>query len=548
MPAVRIAAVAAVAAVASALVLAVPARAAPGDTELVSVTASGTRAAGDSNLRHGGGALSADGRYVVFHSFRPTLVPGDDNGVADVFLRDRASGATRLVSESLRGGVANAYSADASISADGRVVAFFSPASDLVQGDRNGVGDIFVWHRESGRLEIASVGSGGGQGDDTSLESALSADGRFVAFTSFAANFARRDTNGSADVFLRDLHAGYTERVSVGVDGRPSNGYSWQPSVSADGRYVAFYSTASNLVPDDRGGRSDVFVRDRQTRQTLRASVAADGTAANGYSVQPTLSGNGRYVAFVSAASNLVPGDTNRLIDVFVKDLETGHLERVSVGSDGRQANGASYEPTLSADGRYVAFESFASNLVAGDTNRHQDAFVHDRQTGETHRVSVHSDGSQAAESSWTPSLSADGRFVAFRSDAADLSALDDNRSSDVYLHDLGPDGGPGVAFTLKPSRLDFGTRTAGSSSVRDFWLRNKAGSYLAIDRIFVRGEDAAQFAVEHRCGTLVAPDDVCRIRVRYTPTGAGAVSAELKVHAADGVVRTRALTGLVVP
>ncbi|HEX5649906.1 MAG TPA: hypothetical protein VFX69_09635, partial [Steroidobacteraceae bacterium] len=346
------------------------AQAAPGETSLVSVIASGVQAAGDSNLRHGGGALSADGRYVVFHSFRPSLVRNDRNGVADVFLRDVERGETRLVSAAFAGSTANSYSADASISADGRHVAFFSPASDLVSDDRNGSGDIFVWNRETGVRELASVASSGAQANDESLESAISADGRYVAFTSFASNLARNDTNARSDVFLRDRQAGYTERVSVASDGREADGYSWQPSVSADGRFVAFYSTATNLVPDDHGDMQDVFVRDRQTRETRRISETADGTAANGYSVQPALSGNGRYVAFVSAADNLAPGDTNGLIDVFVKDLQTHSVERVSVSSSGTQGNGGSYEPALSADGRYVVFESFASNLVPGDTNR----------------------------------------------------------------------------------------------------------------------------------------------------------------------------------
>ncbi|HET7204278.1 MAG TPA: choice-of-anchor D domain-containing protein [Steroidobacteraceae bacterium] len=520
------------------------AEAAPGETELVSVVASGSRAAGDSNLRHGGGALSADGRYLVFHSYRASIAPGDDNGVADVFLRDLERGVTRLVSASVEGGVANAYAADASISADGRYVAFFSPADDLVRGVRSGAGDIFVWHRESGHMELASVGAGGQQGDDVSLESAISADGRYLAFTSFASNLARNDTNDRADVFLRDRQAGYTERVSVASDGRQANGDSWQPCVSADGRYVAFYSTATNLVPDDHGDMQDVFVRDRQTRRTLRASVAADGTPANGYSVQPTLSGNGRYVAFVSTATNLVPGDTNGRIDVFVKDLQSGHIERVSVSSTGNQGNGGSDEPALSADGRYVVFESFASNLVPGDTNASHDVFLHDRETGETRRVSVGTGGTEPDAASWTPSLSADGRFVAFRSDATNLDTRDDNRSSDVYVRDLGPNDSGTVAFTIKPSALDFGTRTVGSSTTQSFWLRNKSGTYLAIDGMALRGPDRAAFHLAHNCGTLVAPDDVCRISVTFRPATAGSMSAALKVYAAGDVVRTRELAG----
>jgi Tol biopolymer transport system component len=520
------------------------AQAAPGETSLVSVMASGVQAAGDSNLRHGGGALSADGRYVVFHSFRPSLVRNDRNGVADVFLRDVERGETRLVSAAFDGSTANSYSADASISADGRHVAFFSPASDLVSDDRNGSGDIFVWNRETGVRELASVASSGAQANDESLESAISADGRYVAFTSFASNLARNDTNARSDVFLRDRQAGYTERVSVASDGREADGYSWQPSVSADGRFVAFYSTATNLVPDDHGDMQDVFVRDRQTRVTRRISETADGTAANGYSVQPGLSGNGRYVAFVSAADNLAPGDTNGLIDVFVKDLQTNSVERVSVSSSGTQGNGGSYEPALSADGRYVVFESFASNLVPGDTNRSYDVFVHDRETHTTSRVSSAGNGVQADDANWTPSVSADGRYVAFRSDATNLVTNDGNRSSDVYVKDLGPrDDGP-VTFTIKPAALEFGALAVGSTTTHSFWLRNRSSTYLALESVEIQGTDRGAFAVAHGCGALVAPEDVCGIRVTFSPATAGSMAAELKVRALGGVVRTRALTG----
>jgi len=517
--------------------------AATGDVALVSVAAGGSQAVGDSNLRHGGGAVSADGRYVVFHSYRPTLVRNDRNGVADVFLRDLDRGTTQLLSAAWDGGSGDSYAVDASISADGRHVAFYSPAGDLVQGDGNGSGDIFVWSRDAGTLEIVSVNSAGRQGNDESLESSVSADGRFVAFTSFASNLARNDTNGSSDVFLRDRQAGYTERVSVASDGGQAAGYSWQPSVSADGRYVAFYSTAANLVPDDRGGMADVFVRDRRTRQTRRASEAADGAPANGYSVQPVLSANGRYVTFVSDARNLVPGDTNRRIDVFVKDLETGAVERVSVASGGAQANGASFEPAITADGRYVAFESFATNLVAGDTNGRTDVFVHDRVTRTTRRVSLAANGTAANDDSWTPSLSADGRFVAFRSDATNLSATDGNTSSDVYVKDLGPRESAGVDFTLRPSALDFGTHDVGTVTTQSFWLRNRGSTFLSIDGMEVRGTGAAAYSVTHGCGALVAPDGVCGIHVTFKPIAVGPATAELRARA-GGVTRTRELTG----
>jgi Tol biopolymer transport system component len=535
-------------AVAPALVVALGiagiAGAATGDTRLVSVVASGARAAGDSNLRHGGDALSGDGRYIVFHSFRPGVVPDDQNNASDVFLRDLVRGETQLVSASVDGGVGNASAADGSISADGLHVAYISSASDLVQRDRNAADDVFIWNRATGATELASVGSSGVQGNGASVEAALSADGRYVAFTSFASNLARGDTNASTDVFLRDRQGGYTERVSIASDGRQANGFSWQPSVSADGRYVVFYSTATNLVPNDRGGRQDVFVRDRQTGQTRRLTEATDGTGANGYSVQPTMSGNGRHVAFVSAASNLVPGDTNGRIDVFVSDLETGRMERVSVSSKGGQGNGGSYYPSLSADGRYVVFESFASNLVPGDTNASYDVFVHDRETHQTRRVSVAADGAQANGANWTPAVSGDGRFVAFRSDATNFGRMDANHSSDVYVKDMGPSDGSTTAYTIKPAALDFGLHAIDSRTTLSFWLRNRSGTHLSIESMGVRGTDRGAFAVAHACGTMVAPDDVCGIHVTFHPASAGSMSAELEVHAGGDTVRRRELLG----
>jgi Tol biopolymer transport system component len=527
---------------------ALPVAVAAGTTELVSVTAGGTQAAGDSNLRHGGGALSADGRYVAFYSFRPSLVGNDRNALPDVFLRDRERDVTVLVSAATTGGTAHGWSGLPSISDDGRYVSFVSFAGDLVARDVNGAADVFVWDRDTGRAELASVGSGGVHADDSSLESALSADGRYVAFTSFAGNLGTRDPYGYTHIYLHDRQGGATERVSITADGGPANGYSWQPSVSGDGRYVAFYSGADDLVTGDRAGWADVFVRDRQTGQTLRASVSSSGTEANGTSNEPVLSAGGRYVAFVSDADNLVAGDTNQRIDVFVHDLQERTTERVSVASDGRQANGASYEPAISADGRYVAFESFANNLVPGDTNQRFDVFVHDRALHRTFRASVSTAGAQANDDSYTPSLSADGRTVAFRSDATNLAAGDANASSDVYVHALAAAGTVEEAFTVKPGVLDFGAQGVGTHRTERFWLRNHGTEALSIRGMTLRGADAASFAVAHGCGASVAAGAGCAIRVTFTPTSAGAKDATLRVEAGDDAMRTRPLAGVGVP
>jgi Tol biopolymer transport system component len=263
-----------------------------------------------------------------------------------------------------------------SISADGRYVAFHSDASNLVPGDTNGTWDIFVHDRLTGQTTRVSVASDGTQGNNGSGDPSISADGRYVAFTSEASNLVPGDTNGTWDIFVHDRVTGQTTRVSVASDGSEGYGSSFSSSISADGRYVAFSSWASNLVPGDTNGWADVFVHDRVTGQTTRVSVASDGTEGNHVSLLPSISADGRYVAFSSWASNLVPGDTNEVQDIFVHDRLTGQTSRVSVASGGTEGNGASEFPSISADGRYVAFYSAASNLVPGDTNGTWDIFV----------------------------------------------------------------------------------------------------------------------------------------------------------------------------
>ena len=282
--------------------------------------------------------------------------------------------------------------------------------------------------------ERVSVGSGGVQGNAESGDPSISADGRFVAFVSSASNLVPGDTNRRADVFVRDRRTGTTRRVSLGAGGAQGNGDSSEPALSANGRFVAFYSEARNLVPGDTNGQADVFVRDRRTGTTRRVSLGSGGSQSNGASVQPALSADGRFVAFISDATNLVPGDTNGLTDVFVRDRQTGTTRRVSVGPGGVQSDGNSQFPALSADGRFVAFWSQATNLVPTDTNGTADVFVRDRQKGTTRRVSLGPGGAQGNDSSYDPAVSADGRFVAFSSDASNLVPGDTNGFTDVFV------------------------------------------------------------------------------------------------------------------
>ncbi|NJC70769.1 hypothetical protein HC031_13740 [Planosporangium thailandense] len=392
--------------------------------------------------------MSANGRYVAFYSQASNLVAGDTNGTGDIFVRDRVAGTTTRVSVATGGRQANGTSRGVSISADGRYVAFMSDASNLVAGDTNKTDDVFVRDRVAGTTTRVSVANGGGQANGQSYYPKISADGRYVAFASFASNLVTGDTNKTSDVFVRDRVAGTTTRVSVSSKGVQANAWSAggdvdgdETAISANGRYVVFNSFASNLVTGDTNGREDVFVRDRVAGTTTRVSVGAGGRQADLPSFEPSISSDGRYVAFMSAATNLVSGDSNGDWDVFVRDRVAGTTTRVSVATKGGQSNGFSDWPSISADGRYVAFESDASNLVSGDTNKVSDVFVRDRVAGTTTRVSVATSGGQSNGywGSFVPVFSADGRFVLFVSDATNLVAGDTNKVSDVFVRQLKP-------------------------------------------------------------------------------------------------------------
>ena len=397
--------------------------------ERVSVASDGSQAGAYSQSP----SLSADGRYVAFSSDASNLVAGDINNTTDIFLHDRQTGATARVSVAGDGSQADAFSISPSISADGRYVAFSSLATNLVAGDTNGTGDVFVHDRQTGATTRISVAGDGSQANGWSDGPSISADGRYVAFSSLATNLVAGDTNGTGDGFVHDRLTGATIRVSVAHDGSQADAWCFVDCLSADGRYVAFESEASNLVAGDTNGARDVFLRHLQTGETTRVSLGTDGTQADGLSGTSSLSADGRYVVFQSVATDLIADDDNGVCDIFVHDRDTQQTVRVSVAGDGIQANDGSYFPSLSADGRYIAFYSQASNLVPSDTNEVLDVFVHDRETAHTTRVSLASYGSQANGRSHSPRLSADGHLVGFPSEASNLVPGDTNGCDDVF-------------------------------------------------------------------------------------------------------------------
>ncbi|HET8944260.1 MAG TPA: calcium-binding protein [Dehalococcoidia bacterium] len=420
-----------------------------GLTERVSVTTSGQQGDGLSGYP----SVSGDGRYVAFSSDATNLAPGDTNLATDIFVRDRLSGVTEWVSVSVTGGAGDGTSYVPAISADGRYVAFASSASNLVAGDANGVTDVFVRDRVAGTTALVSVDGAGNQGNNPSYESSLSADGRFVAFRSASDNLVPGDTNKADDVFVRDRLAGTTTRVSLANDGSQSNRNNYAPGISSDGRFVVFWSSASNLVAGDTNHKDDVFVRDTLAGTTVRASVSSAGAEADGRSNDAAISGDGRFVTFRSHASNLVAGDTNTTGDVFVNDLSTGATELVSA-SGGVSGDGISGYPDINHDGSLVVFRSAASNLVSGDTNGAVDVFVRDRIAGVTSLASVDSTGVQGDRASDHPSISSDGGVVAFHSWARNLVPGDTNRATDTFAHQVAaaPTPSPTPTDTPAPS------------------------------------------------------------------------------------------------
>ncbi|MEV0388938.1 S8 family serine peptidase [Nonomuraea sp. NPDC050643] len=311
------------------------------------------------------------------------------------------------------------------LSGDGSVVVFASPASNLGEDeDTNGELDIFATDLRTRVTKRISVPSGGGQGDAFSLSPTISQDGRFAGFNSGATNLVPGDTNGQTDAFVHDRQSGTTEMVSVSPAGVPGDGLSGSPRLSADGRYAVFVSDAADLVPGDTNERTDVFLRDRRTGTTERVSIGQDGSQADGHSREATISADGRYVAFQSDAAGLVPGDGNGVIDVFVRDRETGTVKRVT----GPYPETESSAPVISADGTAVAF---GNGVGLGEL------YVHDLATGRSDLVSVTTDGRPANAMSFAPSLSGDGDKVAFYSDSGLLVAGDANGRNDVFVRDV---------------------------------------------------------------------------------------------------------------
>ena len=393
-------------------------------------------------------AFCADGRWVAFASDATDLVGNDGNGLRDVFLRARHADRTWRISVDPTGADADGPSFDPAITADGTWTAFTSEASNLVAGDANGVADVFVHDFAAGVTTRVSVDSLGGEANGASGRPAISADGRWVVFESAASDLVPGDANGASDVFLHDRWTGVTARVSVPAGGGEADAASRAPRISGDGRFLTFESDAANLVPLDGNTATDVFLFDLMTGELERVSVDSAGFEASGDSFDADVSVDGFTIVFTSAAANLVAGDTNGVEDVFLRNRRSGLTERISVSSSGAQANGRSGNATMIPDGSILLFESEASDLVAADTNGVSDVFLRERAIATTERVSLRTLGGQANGPSYAPSCAVDARVVAFASDATNLVAGDGNGATDVFVRNRGF-GFAGTATTV---------------------------------------------------------------------------------------------------
>ena len=394
----------------------------------------------------GGGtnaSISNDARYVVFESESADFVAGDTNGLTDIFLYDRNLDTYERVSVDSLGVESNDESFEAIISGDGEFVVYESNATNLVAGDTNASKDIFVYTIDTGATERVSVDENGVEGDGNSSNPFPSLNGRYIVFRSSATNLVAGDVNGNGDIFVYDRNLDTVESITFGADDD-----SGIPVISADGRYVTFTSDATNLVAGDTNLEMDAFVYDRNTDTMERVSVDADGIEGDtGASRDSTsISSDGRYVAFISASTNLVSGDTNGNGDVFVYDRNLDTIERVSVATDGTEADGVSENAIISPNGRFVFFVSGSSNLISGgELNDFKNIFVRDLSIDLTTRVSIGENGEQGNGESLqqTPqAFGLDGKTLVFQTNATNFTDNDVNGFTDIMVAVLSDNDG----------------------------------------------------------------------------------------------------------
>lgn len=388
----------------------------------------------------GFGTVSNNGRFVVFISDSGKLVPNDTNDFTDVFVFDRRNGTTERVNVASDGsqmlGPWGSENTHVDISGDGRFVVFSTVSPGLVPNDTESHNDVFVRDRKKDKTTRVSVASNGDQADADSFEPVISSNGRYIGFQSVAENISDvplpNDPFTVVRSYVHDRKEDTTSLVSLSSDGDVSNDHTAGINLSGDGRYAAFDSRATNLSNTDRRRTGDVFVRDLFLGRTKHVSKSTREEPGNEGSFEPTISGDGRFVSFTSEATNLVGHDDNDQLDVFVRDREKGVTKRVSVASDGGEGNGFSFGGEVAANAPVAVFVSRATNFQGGTDS--DDIFRHNWRTGKTKLVSTSFRGGAADDHCIRPHVSGDGRIVTFTSQASNLVRHDTNDVSDQFV------------------------------------------------------------------------------------------------------------------
>lgn len=413
---------------------------------------------------------SYDGRYVAFESYAQNWVydgPANQPNYADIFLRDLETDQTSKLTTGLVGGTANDKSFGPTLSFDGRYIVYDSYASNLVQGDTNGANpwavdglDIFLYDQVLGTTQRVSLNYAGEQimGNSAGL---ISGDGRYIVFASDGPNvMSATSTTNVSHFYIRDWQTGAIERITNPMDGGDPGVLAISPSY--DAQYIAYSADGGNIVPNDTNNALDIFLYNRQTGTTTLVSKSLSGSSGNGPSNQPQITPSGNYIVFMSFASDLVPGDTNNVEDIFLYETATGNIQRVSVSENGQEANGKNREPAICEGGRYVAWTSSATNLIAGDNNGFMDVYFYDVVKDEIRLASVDTNGFPADNNAHRSSLSPDCRYIAFASDADNIILNDTNGLRDIFMgrliwpFDLNPSNQYAPAFAEPGETLTY--------------------------------------------------------------------------------------------
>ncbi|MCK6481802.1 MAG: hypothetical protein HUU06_10245 [Planctomycetaceae bacterium] len=422
----------------AALVALAPAKAPPPGPVLVSAAEGGGVADRDSF----DGAVAPSGKFVVFTSGARDLGDGatGEESRNNVWFRDMKTGVNTLLSANGAGTEGNAGSLYPSISSNGQVVLFESYASDLADGAEGGFCNVYLLDRKSGDLvRLSSTPAGaGGDWDSFVYGSSLSANGRFAVFYSAALDMVEDAGVGYFQIYLYDRTKGTLTMISRSPEGAPALGDCFDPSISSNGKYVVYYSYATNLGAGASGAVSNIYLHDVKKGTTTLITRSTTGGEPNDDSLDPVVSASGKIVAFDSYATNLVSGDTNGQSDVFLVDLKKGTKTRVSLGPAGVQGNGPSYSASLSSSGKVLLFTSDASNLEGGDGdgNSSSDVFLRDPKTGLPRRLSLSAAGAEGDGDSYVvaTSLASSGKWALVVSGASNFATGDDNLDDDVFL------------------------------------------------------------------------------------------------------------------